>query len=45
VVLVHSGQLPGWALPVAGGTVAIVIGVLWYTSALWYYVGYQLPLF
>jgi hypothetical protein len=43
VVLVHSRRLPGWALPVAGGTLAIVIGVLWYTSALWYYNGYQLP--
>ena len=43
VVLVHSRRLPGWALPLAGGTLAIVIGVLWYTSALWYYNGYQLP--
>jgi hypothetical protein len=34
VLLVHSRRLPGWALPVAGGTLAIVIGVLWYTSAL-----------
>jgi len=45
VVLVHSRRLPGWALPVAGGTLAIVLGVLWYTSALWYYDGYQLPAF
>ena len=29
--------------PWPGGTLAIVIGVLWYTSALWYYNGYQLP--
>jgi hypothetical protein len=43
VLLVHSRRLPGWALPVAGGTLAITIGVLWYTSALWYYNGYQLP--
>ena len=43
VVLVHSRRLPGWALPVAGGTLAIVLGVLWYTSALWYYNGFQLP--
>ena len=42
VLLVRSRRLPGWALPVAGGTLAIVIGVLWYTSALWYYNGYQL---
>jgi hypothetical protein len=43
VLLVHSRRLPGWALPVAGGTLAILVGVLWYTSALWYYNGYQLP--
>ena len=43
VLLVRSRRLPGWALPAAGGTLAIVVGVLWYTSALWYYNGYQLP--
>jgi hypothetical protein len=40
---VHSRRLPGWVLPLAGGTLAIVLGVLWYTSALWYYNAYQLP--
>jgi hypothetical protein len=44
VLLVHSRRLPGWALPAVGGTLAIVLGVLWYSSALWYYDGYQLPL-
>jgi hypothetical protein len=44
VLLVHSRRLPGWALPVAGGTLALVVGVLWYTSALWYYNGCQLRL-
>jgi hypothetical protein len=43
VLAVHSRRLPGWILPLAGGTLAIVVGVLWYTSALWYYNGYQLP--
>jgi len=45
VLLVHSRRLPGWALPVAGGTlaVAVAVGVLWYTSSLWYYNGFQLP--
>jgi hypothetical protein len=43
VLLVQSRRLPGWALPVAGGTLAVVVGVLWYTSALWYYNGYHLP--
>ena len=43
VLLVRSRRLPGWVLPVAGGTLAVVVGVLWYTSALWYYNGDQLP--
>ena len=43
VLLVRSRRLPGWVLPVAGGTLAVVVGVLWYTSALWYYNGYRLP--
>ena len=43
VLLVHSRRLPGWVLPVAGGTLAIILGVLWYTSALWFYHGEHLP--
>ena len=43
VLLVQSRRLPGWVLPAAGGTLAVVVGVLWYTSALWYYNGFQLP--
>lgn len=43
VLLVHSRRLPGWALPVAGGTLAVVLAVLWYSSALWYYNGFSLP--
>ena len=43
VLLVHSKRLPGWTLPAAGGTLAVIVGVLWYTSALWYYNGNQLP--
>jgi hypothetical protein len=43
VLLVQSKRLPGWALPVAGGILAILIVVLWYSSALWYYNGFHLP--
>jgi hypothetical protein len=43
VLLVQTRRLPGWLLPTAGGTLAVVIGVLWYTSSLWYYNGFQLP--
>jgi Family of unknown function (DUF6529) len=43
VLLVRTRRLPGWALPAAGGTLAGVMAVLWYSSALWFYHGYQLP--
>jgi hypothetical protein len=43
VLLVQTRRLPRWALPVAGGTLAVVLGVLWWTSALWYYDGFRLP--
>jgi hypothetical protein len=43
VLLVRSRRLPGWALPAAGATLAVLIGVLWYTAGLWYYNGFQLP--
>jgi hypothetical protein len=39
VLLVQSRKLPGWALPVAGGLLALLVALLWYTSALWYYNG------
>lgn len=43
VLLVRSRRLPGWALPVAGGTLVTIIVVLWYTAALWYFHGFTLP--
>lgn len=43
VLLVQTRRIPRWVLPAAGGTLAIVVAVLWYSSALWYYNGYQLP--
>jgi Family of unknown function (DUF6529) len=36
LVLTRSG-LPGWALPVLGGTVFAVLVMLWLTSALWFF--------
>ena len=43
-ILMHRyGVAYYWTLPAAGGTLAVIVGVLWYTSALWYYHGYQLP--
>jgi len=44
VLLVRSRKAtPRWILPVAGGLLVTLIGVLWYTSALWYYNGSKLP--
>jgi len=44
VLFVQSRRLPGWALPVAGGLLALLIALLWYSSALWYYNGYSVPI-
>ena len=43
LIIVRSRRLPGWALPLAGGTVVALVAVLWYTSALWYFNNYSLP--
>jgi hypothetical protein len=43
LVVVRSRRLPGWALPLAGGTLVVLVAVLWYTSALWYFNNYSLP--
>lgn len=43
VLLVRSRRLPGWALPVAGGTLVVVVIAAWYTAALWYFHGFSLP--
>ena len=36
--------LPGWTLPLAGGALVTTVAVLWYTSALWYYNDFSVPL-
>jgi hypothetical protein len=44
VLSVRSRRLPGWVLPVMGGTLVTVVAVLWYSAALWFFNGYHLPL-
>jgi hypothetical protein len=44
VCLVHDRRQPGWALPLAGTLLLLVIGVLWYSAALWVFNGYHVPL-
>jgi hypothetical protein len=45
IVLVRSPgrRVPGWALPLVGGTLVATVAVLWYTSALWYFNDFRLP--
>jgi len=43
VTIVRSKRLPGWILPAAGGALVTTVAVLWYTSALWYYNGFSIP--
>jgi Family of unknown function (DUF6529) len=37
VFAVRDHSLPGWALPLAGGTLFTVLVTLWATSSLWYF--------
>ena len=37
LLLVHDRRFPGWALPVAGGTLFAALAVLWFTSSWWYF--------
>ena len=43
VLIVCSGRFPRWSLPLAGGGLIVLVTVLWYTAALWYYNGFHLP--
>jgi plastocyanin len=44
IAIVRSKRLPGFVLPLAGGTVVTVIFVLWYSAALWYFNDSSVPL-
>jgi hypothetical protein len=43
VAVVRSRGLPGWSFPLAGGTLALLVALLWYTSSLWYFHDFSLP--
>lgn len=43
VLVVRSRGLPGWALPAAGGVLVTAIAVSWYSAALWFLNGYDVP--
>jgi hypothetical protein len=37
VLALHTRRVPGWALPLLGGTLFAVLVGLWWTSALWFF--------
>ena len=37
VLIIREKGYPHWVLPVVGGSLAALLGVLWLTSALWYF--------
>ena len=43
LLIVRSRRFPGWTLPLAGGTLVTLVVLLWYTSALWYFNNFSLP--
>jgi Family of unknown function (DUF6529) len=45
VVVVESRGLPGWALPLAGGTVFTGLVVVWLTSSFWFFSEFGFPSF
>jgi Family of unknown function (DUF6529) len=43
MLIVRSARLPGWTLPIAGGSLVTLVVVIWYSGALWYFAGFDLP--
>jgi Family of unknown function (DUF6529) len=43
VLVVRTKRLPGWALPVLGGSVFTALTVIWLTSAFWFFTNVSFP--
>ncbi|MGK4585438.1 DUF6529 family protein [Kitasatospora sp. HPMI-4] len=43
VIVVRHRRWPGWALPLAGGTLVTAIALVWYAAAFWYLNGLHAP--
>lgn len=43
VLSVRAARLPGWLVPLVGGTLVVSVVVIWYSSALWFFDDYRLP--
>lgn len=37
MLVLHSKKMPGWALPVMGGTLVTLLTAVWWTSSLWFF--------
>ncbi|WP_331744964.1 DUF6529 family protein (plasmid) [Streptomyces sp. NBC_01136] len=45
VVFVRSRQPASWPLPPAGGFLVVAVVVTWYTSGLWFFDDFSVPVF
>ncbi|MFJ2779514.1 MULTISPECIES: DUF6529 family protein [unclassified Kitasatospora] len=43
VIVVRHRRWPGWALPLAGGTLVTAIALIWYAAPFWYLNDFQAP--
>ena len=43
LLALRIGRLPGWALPIIGGTIVAALTAIWLTSALWFFTKVGLP--
>jgi hypothetical protein len=43
LLVLRSRRVPGWALPVLGGTLVVLLTGLWLTSALWFFTSFGFP--
>ena len=44
MLALRGRRIPGWALPVLGGSVLALLALIWLTSALWFFTRSGLPL-
>ncbi len=43
LLVLRSDRLPGWALPLVGGTLVTLLTGVWLTSSLWYFTSVGFP--
>lgn len=43
MLILRSKHLPGWALPIAGGTLVAVLVGIWFTSSFWFFTTIGFP--